>query len=128
MNKYEMYTVQLPKRVVFGSGIEAKICEEAKGLGAKRALIVTDETVKKLGFCEKLKKPLSEAVEVDIFDRVESEPTLDVAETVAHVSMDNYDLIVGIGGGSAMDMAKVAAAVAANPEQRVHDFFWCKQD
>ncbi len=118
-----MYTVQLPKRVVFGSGIEEKIGEEAKGLGAKRALIVTDETVKKLGLCEKVKKHLRETVEVDIFDRVEPEPTLDVAETVARVSTDNYDLIVGIGGGSVMDMAKVAAAVAANPEQRVHDFF-----
>ena len=119
----QRYTVQLPKRVVFGIGLEEKIGEEAKGLGAKKALIVTDETMKKLGLCEKVKKTLKKMVEVDIFERVEPEPTLDVAETVARVSRDNYDLIVGIGGGSVMDMAKIAAAVAANPEQRVHDFF-----
>ena len=41
------HTVQLPKRVVFGIGLEEKIGEEAKGLGAKKALIVTDETMKK---------------------------------------------------------------------------------
>ena len=42
-----MYAVQLPKRVVFGEGVKEKIGAEAKGLDAKKALIVTDATIEK---------------------------------------------------------------------------------
>ncbi|MBA7524277.1 Long-chain-alcohol dehydrogenase 1 [subsurface metagenome] len=117
------YAVQLPKRVVFGDGVEEKIGAEAKGLGAKKALIVTDATIEKAGLLEKVEKTLKEAVEVDVFDIVESEPTLAAAETVAGAARAaKYDLIVGVGGGSVMDMAKVASAVASNPGQAVSEF------
>ena len=118
----KMYAVQLPKRVVFGSGIEDKIGAEAKGLGANKALIVTDETMQRLGLCEKVERPLKEVVDVDIFDAVASEPTLDDAESVASAARADYDVIVGVGGGSVLDMAKVAAAAAANPEQQASEF------
>ena len=117
-----MYAVQLPKRVVFGGGMEDKIGAEAKGLGATKALIVTDETMQRLGLCGRVETPLKEVFEVDIFDVVASEPTLDDAELVASAARANYDVIVGVGGGSVLDMAKVAAAAAANPEQQARDF------
>ena len=117
------YAVQLPKRVVFGDGVEEKIGAEAKGLGAKKALIVTDATIEKAGLLEKVEKTLKEAVEVNVFDIVESEPTLAAAETVAGAARAaKYDLIVGVGGGSVMDMAKVASAAASNPGQGVSEF------
>jgi len=77
-----VYAVQLPKRIVFGDVVEEKIGAEAKGLAAEKAFIVTDETIEKAGLLEKVEKPLKEVVEVDIFDNVESEPTLEVAETI----------------------------------------------
>ena len=118
-----MYAVQLPKRVVFGVGVEEKIDAEAKGLGAKKALVVTDATIEKTGLLEKVEKTLKEVVEVDIFDKVEPEPTLAAAETVAEAARAaKCDLIVGVGGGSVMDMAKVASATASNPEQGASDF------
>ncbi len=117
------YAVQMPKRVVFGEGVEEKIGAEAKGLRAKKALIVTDEIIEKTGLLDKVERPLKEAVEVDVFDKVESEPTLEAAETIAKAARAaKYDLIVGVGGGSVMDMAKVASAAASNPEQGVSDF------
>ncbi|PXF52341.1 MAG: alcohol dehydrogenase [Candidatus Methanophagaceae archaeon] len=117
------YAIQLPKRVVFGSGIADKIGGEAKLLGAKRALIVTDETMEKKGLCDKVEKPLREVLEeVEVFDKVESEPTLAIADEVVRASKNNYDLVVGIGGGSVLDMAKVASAAAANPEQEASAF------
>ncbi len=117
------YAVQMPKRVVFGEGMEEKIGAEAKGLGAKKALIVTDEIIEKTGLLDKVERPLKEVVEVAIFDKVEPEPTLEAAETVAKAARAaKYDLIVGVGGGSVMDMAKVASAAASNPEQSVSDF------
>lgn len=118
-----MYAVQLPKRVVFGGGIEEKIGAEAKGLGGTRALIVTDGTMKRLGLCGRVETPLKAVAEVDIFDAVTSEPTLEDAELVASTARRaDYDVIVGVGGGSVLDMAKVAAAAAANPEQQARDF------
>ena len=117
------YTIQLPKRVVFGSEIADKIGGEAKLLGGKRALIVTDETMEKKGLCDKVEKPLREVLEeVDVFDKVESEPTLAIADEVVRASKNNYDMVVGIGGGSVLDMAKVASAAAANPEQEASAF------
>jgi len=117
------YAIQLPKRVVFGSGIADKIGGEAKLLGGKRALIVTDETMEKMGLCDKVEKPLREVLEeVDVFDKVESEPTLATADEVVRASKNNYDMVVGIGGGSVLDMAKVASAAAANPEQEASAF------
>ena len=44
------YAIQLPKRVVFGSGIADKVGGEAKLLGGKRALIVTDETMETVSY------------------------------------------------------------------------------
>lgn len=119
-----VYEVLLPKRVVFGEMVEEKIGAEAKGLGAKKAFIVTDKTIEKAGLLEKVETSLKEVVAVDIFDRVESEPTLKAAETIAMAARAaKYDLVVGVGGGSVMDMAKVASAAAANPWQVVSDFF-----
>lgn len=118
-----VYEVLLPKRVVFGDRVEEKIGAEAKGLGAKKAFIVTDETIEKTGLLEKVETPLKEVVEVDIFDRVESEPTLKAAEAIAMAARAaKYDLVVGVGGGSVLDMAKVASAAVANPGQVVSDF------
>ena len=117
------YAIQLPKRVVFGSGIADKIGGEAKLLGAKRTLIVTDETMGKMGLCDKVEKSLREVLEeVDVFDKVESEPTLAIADEIVRASKHNYDLVVGIGGGSVLDMAKLASAAAANPEQEASEF------
>jgi len=117
------YAIQLPKRVVFGSGIADKIGGEAKLLGAKRTLIVTDETMEKMGLCDKVEKSLREVLEeVDVFDKVESEPTLAIADEIVRASKHNYDLVVGIGGGSVLDMAKLASAAAANPEQEASEF------
>jgi alcohol dehydrogenase len=119
-----VYEVLLPKRVVFGDRVEEKIGAEAKGLGAKKAFIVTDETIEKAGLLEKVETPLKEVVEVAIFDRVESEPTLKAAEAIVMAARAaKYDLVVGVGGGSVLDMAKVASAAVANPGQVVSDFF-----
>jgi alcohol dehydrogenase class IV len=118
-----MYAVMLPKRIVFGVGIEEKIGAEAKGLGAKKALVVTDTAIKEVGLLERVEKSLREVVDVDIVGNVEPEPTLAAAETVAEAARAaKYDLIVGVGGGSVMDMAKVASAAVSNPDQGVSDF------
>jgi alcohol dehydrogenase class IV len=117
------YAVQFPKRVVFGDAVEGTIGDEAKGLGAKNVFVVTDETIEKAGLIEKVAKPLKAAAEVEVYAKVTSEPTLAAAEAVAMAARaTKFDLVVGVGGGSVLDMAKVAAAAVANPWQPVKEF------
>ena len=83
-------------------------------MGASRALIVTDKVMVKTGIVGRVTEHL-DGVESDVFDGVEAEPRIEVAQGVAdRVRSGAYDLVIGVGGGSSMDMAKVAAGLATN--------------
>ena len=107
------FTYFLPTKLSFGFGSVEGVGAEAKWLGASRALVVTDKVMVKTGIAEKVTSGLGVAHE--IFDEVEAEPRIEVAQAVADkVRSASYDLVVGVGGGSSMDMAKVAAGFASN--------------
>jgi len=110
-------TLLAPRKTLFGVGSVDKVADEAKQLGAKKILLVTDETVMKLKIVDKVRGPLtSEGFDVDIWDKVEPEPTMPVAETLTKFARKKeYDSVVGVGGGSSLDMAKVAALMRTNP-------------
>ncbi len=112
-----IHTLQLPRKIMFGTGISEKIGLEAKDLDAKNVLLITDENLKKIGLLRKIEDSLNkEDLNVEIFSRVEAEPRLEVAEIVAEVARKKkYDMIIGCGGGSVLDMSKVAAMAATNP-------------
>lgn len=104
----------LPTRLSFGFGAIEGVGAEAKGLGASRALVVTDRVMVKTGIVQRVTARLGE-IGFDVFDEVEAEPRIEVAQAVAdRVRSAGYDLVVGVGGGSSMDMAKVAAGFATN--------------
>ncbi len=77
-------------------------------LEGRRALIVTDENIVKLGLAELVVEKLRDAeMEVAVFDEVEPNPSLETAKKGASVALDfEPDWIVGLGGGSCMDTAK----------------------
>ncbi|MDG7012748.1 MAG: iron-containing alcohol dehydrogenase [Nitrososphaerota archaeon] len=109
------FSFYLPTKVVFGFGSLDALSAEARALSANRPLIVTDRVMVKTGIVEKVTAKLGD-VHFEVFDGVEAEPRLEVAEAVAdRVRRDTFDAVIGVGGGSAMDMAKVAAAFATNP-------------
>lgn len=109
-------TFQCPTKVIFGIGAVEEVGEEAKKLGGEKALIVTSPTPVRLGLAGKVRNLLEkEKFTVDVFDKVEPEPTLELANTISKIVREKeYDLIVGIGGGSALDLAKVASIMATN--------------
>jgi len=92
--------------------------KEAKALGAKRLLILTDKGVLKVGLVNGVRKSLDEeAIEYDVFDGVVPEPTTESWELATKVvRAKKYDLIVGVGGGSTIDTSKATALGATNPE------------
>jgi alcohol dehydrogenase class IV len=109
---------QLPKKIVFGVDTYKKVGFEAKILGGRRILIVSDKNLVKIGVVKKIECTLaSEDLVVNIFDRVEAEPRLETAEAVSEVVReDEFDVIIGVGGGSVLDMAKVASIASTNTE------------
>ena len=108
------FSYYLPTRLSFGFGAVGTVGMEAKGLGASKALVVTDRVMVKTGIAEEVTSRL-DGVSFEVFDGVEAEPRIEVAEAVAaRVRSAPFDLVIGVGGGSSMDMAKVAAGFASN--------------
>lgn len=112
----KIHNFQLPKKIVFGVKSSENVGLEAKALGGKEALLVTDGNMEKMGISGKIEEALvKEGLTVDVFDEVEPEPVMEMAETVAETARKKrYNIILGIGGGSVLDMAKVAAMALTN--------------
>ena len=85
---------------------------------AKRALIVTDAALVKMGLVDLVTRKLDDAgVAYDIFAEVCAEPTLELALRGADVACQvKPDLIIGLGGGSAMDTAKTVRILYERPD------------
>lgn len=110
-------TFLIPPVLVTGSGSSEKVGEESRKLGVKKALIVTDQVMVKLGVLEGTKKALeqSQALFV-IYDAVATEPTVDyVKEGLKMFKDSGCDFLVAVGGGSPIDTAKAIAIMATNP-------------
>lgn len=109
-----------PRKVVFGPNTVEKVPEEVVRLARKksRVLLVTDMNMVRLGLTERVNKPLTEkGHDVDVFSDIGGEPLLATADAVAQrVRNGKFDLIVGLGGGSCMDMAKLGAVAGTNPK------------
>ena len=105
-----------PNKVILGNGAVSHVGKEAKNLGAKKALIVTDEGVVKAGLVEGVAEALrTQKVDVGIFDKVEAEPPARLVDECAQVVQDKgYDIVIGLGGGSSLDVAKGASLVTTN--------------
>lgn len=95
-------------RLEFGAGCLARIGEHARALGGSRALIVTDPGVRAAGHPARAAEALIAAdLAVEIFDRVAENPTTAHVEEGAEAAREERaDLLIAIGGGSALDVAK----------------------
>lgn len=113
-----------PHLILAGIGALEKLNEEAKGLEAKKTLLVTDKGVIESGIGERVESLLkNEGIAVDIFDKVKPDPDIECAEACIEMAKkDRYDLILGVGGGSPMDIASVASVICTNPGT-VHEYF-----
>lgn len=105
------------KRILFGSGAVEKIGQEAQILKAKKALIITDPGIIKSGLLQTVEKPLqSVGISFAVFDGVEPDPKIEVAEKGREMAkQEGIDLIIGLGGGSSLDIAKVTSILVTNP-------------
>src|SRR4051812_24049941 len=103
--------------IKFGSGAAADAGWELKRLGVKRALLVTDPGVAATGHPARVRQAIeAEGIEVVVYDRARVEPTLDSLQDAADAALEaEVDGFVSVGGGSAIDTAKVANLVVTHP-------------
>ena len=104
-------------KLVFGIGVYKRLPEILKSLGVTAPLVVTDKGIINAGIFNKIKEPLADASStVIVYDKVVTEPTIESMEAVKDfVREQNCDGVIGLGGGSSMDTAKIAALMKNNP-------------
>jgi len=112
-----MWEFTAPRTIVFGEDA----LEYLKEVEGKRALIVTDKVIKKLGFVDRVAKYLKEAgIKVEVFDEVEPEPSIETIINGAELARKyGPDWFVGLGGGSCMDAAKAIWVLYERPDMEV---------
>ena len=106
-----------PTTVDFGPGAVNNLPECLKEVGISNPLLVTDPVIAKLDFFDSISKVLKNAsVSFVVFDMVHPNPLIeDIDDAVRLYKAENCDGIIGLGGGSPIDAAKVVAVLAVNP-------------
>jgi alcohol dehydrogenase class IV len=106
-----------PTRIVFGEHAAAQTPAEIKRLGGSRALIVTDPGVSAAGIAARLRNTLvQEQIEAEIFDELATNPTDAHALAAAEAfKAARADVVVAVGGGSALDVGKLVRLCASHP-------------
>ncbi|HOK79296.1 MAG TPA: iron-containing alcohol dehydrogenase [bacterium] len=107
----------LPTRIFFGEGCLSEFLPEASALG-KNALIVTGKfSARKTGLLDTVCRVLKQSgVTCHVCDTVSPEPAVKDCVRVAEESLKyDVDMLVAVGGGSAMDVAKAASVLMKNP-------------
>ena len=100
--------------IVFGEDALSRLAT----LTGRRVFIVTDSVIARLGFVEQVQKLLhGHHLETAVFADVEPEPSLETARRGAQVMTDfEPDWVIGLGGGSVLDAAKVMRVLYERPD------------
>jgi alcohol dehydrogenase len=112
-----------PVEFQFGPGRSREAGDRLKSRGVRRVLVVTDRGIVAAGIADRVESSLLESgLAVERFTDVKTNPTVDNVDAGATVLRDfGAEAIVGLGGGSPIDAAKIIAAAAANGCS-AHDF------
>jgi alcohol dehydrogenase class IV len=118
------FTFQSPSNLLFEAGASRKIAELVEQYGASRIMLVTDKGVRAAGLTGDAEAALSAArISVTIFDGVVADPPSQVIESAAALCRDQkIELVLSVGGGSALDTAKLVAYLAKSPD-RLDDIY-----
>lgn len=105
-----------PTRVVFGEGTAAETGSEARRLGAKSALIVTDRGVADAGLADEVARALEKA---GVVSATYADVTTNPTEAEVHAATQAFkdhkaDVVVAVGGGAPLDVAKLVRLAATH--------------
>ena len=110
------YSILNAGRIVAGPDSIEQIADIVKDYGAARVLIISDKGVARAGLIDRPKALLEAAgIAVSILDDTPPEPEVEQANAIVTAAKNSgCDMVVGIGGGSAMDVAKLTAVLLNN--------------
>ncbi len=104
-------------QILTGAGSAGRLGELAAGLGSRALLVTAGEPLKQAGTTDKLAGVLADAgVGVALFEDVEPEPSVATVDRAREELLrEGCDVVVAVGGGSAMDAGKCIAGLAGEP-------------
>lgn len=108
----------VPSTIIVGGGTSSEAGVQSKKMNAKKVLLVTDSFMVSSGLAGKIADAIKkEDIDVTVFDEVNPDPTdKNILEGLDAFRKNGCDVIVGLGGGSPMDCAKVISIMTANDE------------
>jgi alcohol dehydrogenase class IV len=114
MKTFNFFTT---KSIVFGPGSINQIDDVLKEIGVSKVLVVTDKYFIESGFIKNVTNPIEKAgIGYEVFGDVEPSPTMSNAENCFKVLKENgCQAVIGVGGGSPIDVSKAAALLVNNP-------------
>ncbi len=111
----ELRNFQIKTKIQFGRGAVKRVGEVVEQMGGRKCLLIADPAMESLGYIERITSSLRSSQQCFVYTGVDPEPYLDNAEGAANMGREkNVDLVIGMGGGSAMDTAKAAAVLITN--------------
>ena len=115
-------TLLQPQKIVFGTGCIQTFVDDYKKMGLQRLFVLTAPPILPL-----IEEPLAElktaGISIEVFQDIVAEPTVNDFKKILEVARSfKADSVVGIGGGSVLDLTKLVAAFL-NSEQEVEDCF-----
>jgi alcohol dehydrogenase class IV len=119
----ETWSFHSAGQLVFGRHASRQLGDLARRLGTRRLVLITDPALVRVGTMDAVRAPLAESgVTVEVFPGGEPEPSLRTAEgCIDQARHFRPDAVLGLGGGSNMDLAKITAAILAHGG-RPHDY------
>lgn len=107
------FTYFLPTKIVFGSGKINDLGDLVKGIGKKALIVTGGKSAKSTGLLDKVIKQLDKAgIDHLHFDKIIPNPLATTVDEGAKIAKnENCDFVIGIGGGSPIDSAKMIAVV-----------------
>ena len=113
-----MNRIVLNETSYFGKGAIQEIASEVKARGCKKVVVCTDPDLLKFKVATLVTDVLDKAaIPYAVYSGIKANPTIEnVQEGVAFCRKEDADVIVAVGGGSAIDTSKAIAIILTNPE------------
>lgn len=105
------YAIYSPSRIFGGPGSVRQLPDIVKEWSVNRLLLVTDKGLRQAGIVDQVLDLLDDkTLRIHVFDETKPEPTVGNYESALHMAKEeNIELVIGLGGGSAIDLAKAVA-------------------
>ncbi|ADD04124.1 putative oxidoreductase (iron-containing alcohol dehydrogenase family) [Natrialba magadii ATCC 43099] len=104
-------------RIKFGTGALDELGSELEARAINSLVVVTDTELRDAGIVDDALESVPDTITVTVFDGVEPDPDVEIYRAaIATVASHDPDAVVGIGGGSSLDVAKAAGALAGSDQ------------